>query len=429
MLGIITLLIALSAQIGFLIFQFATKNRQSRIKHITRIGAFTVFVLLLVTRVYWWGFRWIGLFCLLAILAAYGAICLIRKPKAEKKFKRLTAILSCANGCILIAFLILPGILFPQFRPVASTGTYAVETQSVTLTDTSRADPFSAAGDARKLTVQFWYPNTDDGQRTFPLVVFSHGSFGYRGSNLSTFEDLASNGYVVCSIDHTYHAFFSKHTDGSTTLVNTDFLNDAVNITNNTYDERTTYEKTHEWLDLRTADMGFVLDQIRTNASGLIPNEVASRMDLDRIGLFGHSLGGAAAAQLGRERTDVSAVIVIDGTMIGEEIGFENGKSILETKPYPVPLLNLYNESHYEGTEYNNMSASAIAVEAYDVVIRGAGHLNFTDLPLFSPTLARMLGTGEVDSRYCIETMNHSVLEFFNYTLKNSGELNLKTEY
>jgi len=434
MTGIITLLIALSAQIGFLFYQLTTKKSQTRVKHIIRITAFAMFSLLLVAGVYWWGIHWMGLFIMLSILAIFSVIYFIRWSKVEKEFKRLSAVLSCISGCILLTLCILPGILFPQFEAVASTGSYAVNTANVTFVDTSRTDPFSEKGENRKLTVQFWYPNVDEGSDTFPLAVFSHGSFGYRGSNLSTFEDLASNGYVVCSIDHSYHAFFAQHTDGSTTLVNTEFLDDAVNITNDALDEQTTYTKTHEWLALRASDMDFVLEKILNNVNDEIPESVYSIINTGKIGLFGHSLGGATAAYLGRERIDVDSVIVIDGTMIGEEIGFENGKGILNMEPYPVPLLNLYNDSHYEdaykaGTAYNNISASTQAIEAYDVVIRGSGHLNFTDLPLFSPILARMLGTGDVDSRYCIETMNQIVLDFFNYTLKDVGTPNMQMEY
>ena len=434
MLGIITLLIALGAQIGFLIYQLVTKNRQTKVKNIVRLAAFTIFSLLLITGIYWWGFRWMGLFILLAILAILGAFYFIKRPKVEKKYSGLTAVLSCVNGCILLAFCILPGILFPQFKEVAPTGSFAVETASYTYIDASRVEPLSEKGENRKLSVQFWYPGGEETSETFPLIVFSHGSFGYRGSNLSTFEELASNGYVVCSIDHSYQAFFAQHTDGSNTLVDMQFLNDAVNIENGVYDEQKTYDLTHEWMALRTADMHFVLNEILRNVDKGNPERVYSLIDTEKIGLTGHSLGGATAAQLGRERLDVDAVIVIDGTMIGEELGFENGQDILNEEPYPVPLLNLYNDSHYEQarelrTAYNNLNASAHAIEAYDVVIRGSGHLNFTDLPLFSPALARMLGTGEVDSRYCIETMNQAVLEFFDYTLKGSGELNLKTEY
>ncbi len=434
MLGLITWLIALCAQIGFLIYTMVTKNRQTKARHIMRIAAFVIFSLLLVAGVYWWSFRWTGLFLLLGILAVISAIYFIRKPKADKEYKTVKAVLNCISGCVLLTLCILPGMLFPQFKAVAPTGSYAVETANVTLVDTSRVDPFSETGENRKLTIQFWYPAAEEESDRFPIAVFSHGAFGYRGSNRSTFEDLASNGYVVCSIDHSYHAFFAGHTDGSTTLVNMDFLNDAVNITNNDYDAQTTYTKTHEWLTLRTGDISFILDKILGHADDEIPASVRSIMNTEEIGLFGHSLGGAAAAQLGRKRLDVDAVAVIDGTMIGEEIGFENGQTILNTESYPVPLLNLYNDSHYadacaEGTGYNNFSASANAKEAYNVVIRDAGHLNFTDLPLFSPELARMLGTGTVDSRYCIETMNQIILDYFNATLKDAGTLHLQTEY
>lgn len=434
MIGIFTLLIALCAQIGLLIYRIMTKNRQTKVKHIIRLSSFSIFTLLLVTGIYWWGFRWMGLFILLVTLAIFSVIYFIKRPKAEKHYSGFSAILSCVGGCVLLAVCILPGIIFPQFKPVSPSGSYASDTISVTLVDESRTESFSQTVEKRKLTVQFWYPVVEDDSDTFPLVVFSHGSFGYRGSNLSTFEDLASNGYVVVSIDHSYHAFFASHMDGSTTLVNTEFLNSAVDITNEKYDEQTTYSKTHEWLELRISDMDFVLDEILNNVGGKIPESLYSIINTDEIGLFGHSLGGATAAQLGRDRSDVDSVIVVDGTMIGEELSLENGQSVLNAKPYPIPLLNLYNDSHYEdarqeGETYNNLSASAHAVEAYDVVIRGSGHLNFTDLPLFSPALASLLGTGEADSRYCIETMNKTVLDFFNYTLKDAVTLHLQAEY
>ncbi len=434
MLGIITLIVALGAQVAFLVFRMATKSWQPKATHFARIAAFTAFSLLMLARVYWWGFRWMGLFLLLAVLAVFSVLYFARRTKKEKQYRGFRAVFSFISGCLLVSFCILPGVLFPQFKEVLPTGSFGVNTQSVTLVDEARVDPFSQTGENRKLTVQFWYPSVAGDTDAFPLVVFSHGAFGFRGSNLSTYENLASNGYVVCSIDHSYHSFFARHMDGTSTLVNMDFLNDAVNITNGVYDEKTSYDKTHEWLALRAADMNIVLDEILHNGSGKMPETVSSLIDPDKIGLSGHSLGGATAAKLGRERPDVDAVAVLDGTMFGEEIAFENGSAVLTDKPYPIPLLNLYNESHYDDAHeqslsYDNLSASAHAVEAYAVVIRDSGHLNFTDLPLFSPALARMLGTGEVGSRYCIETMNQIVLEFFNHALKDGADLNLEPEY
>lgn len=434
MIGIITLLLSLVVQLGLFVSRLITKSPMTKVKHFIRISAFAIFSILLIGRVYWWGFRWMGFFILLLIFALTSAIYFIKRPKKEKSYKALSAVLSLVGGCMLLTSCILPGIIFPQFEPIAPTGTYKVDTASTTFTDTSRVDVFSETGENRKLTVQFWYPDTEDIDASYPLVVFSHGSFGYRGSNQSTFENLARNGYVVCSIDHSYHSFFSKHTDGSMTLVNTDFLNDAVNIENGLYDEQATYDLTTEWLELRIDDMDFVIDEIIKNTDIDNTQKQYSLIDIEKIGLFGHSLGGAAAAQLGRERSDIDSAIVVDGTMIGEQIALDDGKRSFNTEPYPIPLLNLFNESHYEdalreGMEYNNIYASTNAIEAYDVVIRGSGHLNFTDLPLFSPTLAKILGTGEVDSRYCIETMNKLTLNFFNHTLKDSGGLNIKNEY
>ncbi len=433
MLGIITLIIALGAQIALLVYQMITKNHQKKTGNIMRLTAFGLFLLLLSVNVYWWGFRWIGLFVLLAVLALAGSISLIRKKQDMKEFKPFKAVLLCINSCIIFAFAILPGLIFPQFQPVEATGKYGVDTVSITLIDENRIETYSKEAENRKLTVQFWYPEQMDNEK-MPLVIFSHGSFGYRGSNMSTFEDLASNGYIVCSIDHSYHSFFANHMDDTMTTVDIDFLNDAVSITNNEYDAEYAFNLTHEWMELRKADMSYVLYEIIDNKSGNIPDYICSMIDYEKIGLTGHSLGGATAAQLGRELDIVDAVIVIDGTMLGEGIEFENNMEVLDSSAYPVPLLNLYNEEHYMdamslGMSYNNISASRNAVEAYDVVIRGSGHLNFTDLPMFSPALAKLLGTGDVDSRYCIETMNQIILNFFNYTLKQQGSLDLKTEY
>jgi len=182
MLGIITLLIVLTVQLGFLVYQIATKNRQMRALHILRIAVFVIFALLLAAGVYRWGFRWIGLFALLAILAIFSIIFFLRKPKTDKEYKKSAVILSCVTSCFVMSLCILPSILFPQFTPVTPTGTYSVETTSVTLVDSSRVDPFSKSGENRKLTIQFWYPDMGEGTDTFPLAVFSHGSFGYRGS-------------------------------------------------------------------------------------------------------------------------------------------------------------------------------------------------------------------------------------------------------
>ena len=55
--------------------------------------------------------------------------------------------------------------------------------------------------------------------------------------------------------------------------------------------------------------------------------------------------------------------------------------------------------------------------------------MNFTDLPLFSPVLAIMLGIGTADPEKCIVDMNRLVLEYFNCYLKDMGEVIVQEGY
>ena len=434
MLGIIVLFAVLSIEVGFMIYCLVTKAYQNSCKYVIRFITFAVFCVLVLFQVIDGSFRWTILFSVLLIQTIIGIVLFIKKSKSEKVFKKKNVIFNCLGRCFLLTSALIPVVIFPQYNPVTYTGQYSVKTESYTLTDTNRIEGYSDTGDNRKVTIQFWYPETNTGKQKYPLAIFSHGAFGFRGSNYSTFMELASNGYVVCSIDHTYQAFFTKQTDGKTLIVNNDFLNDAIAVQTDDNEDKETFALTHEWLKLRTDDMNFVINTILENTKYKNAEGVYQLIDTDRIGLFGHSLGGATAAALGRERTDIDAVIVIDGTMIGEEVDFANGKTVHNDHAYPVPILNIYNEQHYtdaskNAENYANMVASAHAVDARQVVFNGAGHLNFTDLPLFSPFLAKQLGMGNIDSRTCIETMNSVVLDYFEYYLKSAETLDILEEY
>lgn len=430
MLAIIVLFVLLGIEVGFMVYCLLTGLCKEDLRNVVRVGELVLFILLEMVGVIRPGFQWNMLFVVLLLRASMAAWYFLRKKiKKEKIFTKKHVIMSMIRVSLLFVFAVFPAMLFPQFRPVAPTGSYEVKTVSYTLTDADRLETFSEGEENRSVTIQFWYPEMTDDK--LPLVVFSHGAFGFRGSNLSTFEDLASNGYVVCSIDHSYHSFFTSQTDGSVIIANMEFINNAMGAQNDVFDEETTFHMTQEWLELRMGDMNFVLDTILDKVKDSGSDEVYRLIDSEKIGLFGHSLGGATAAQAGRQRADIDAVIVLDGTMLGEETGFEDGKVVLNEEPYPIPLLNIYNESHYNSEQLNpegyaNRLASENGVDSKQVVVMGSGHINFTDLPMFSPILANMLDTGKIDGRYCIETMNQMVLDYFDYYLKASGELDLQ---
>ncbi|MDF2842442.1 MAG: isoform [Herbinix sp.] len=432
-MGIFTLVLLLTLEMFFLVWSIATRDNHREEKGITSIALLTLFGLLLVTGVFEWSFRYVALLLVLVIKAIIGAVILVRKK--DKEYRLRKNILYFVRNGVVYAFALFLAILCPQYQPPKTTGNLEVVTTKYTWIDNNRKDEFSQSGENRALTVEFWYPENAD--MTYPLVVFSHGAFGFSGSNYSTFAELASNGYVVASIGHTYQAFFTMDTSGKVTIVNNDFISKAIEISgsNGTNNKEEVYNITREWMKLRTADENFVINTILEECDNDKTDTLFSIINTQKIGLMGHSLGGATSAQIGRERDDIDAVIVLDGTMLGEEIAFENDTVVLNDTPYPIPLLNVYAEDHYtnskelDGDNYNNFYATQNAICAYETVIRNAGHLNFTDLPLFSPVLAGMLGVGTVDARYCIETMNEVVLEFFNCYLKDTGVPKIEKEY
>ena len=432
-MGIILLILLLTLEAVFLFWSVKTKNLHREEKSILSISLLALLLLLLFTGVFQWSFRYVPLFLILSVQALAGARFLMRRKVTAYGLSR--SVLRFTRNSILFTAALFVLIVFPQYDQPQVTGDLAIAKTKYTWTDEHREDPFSTTGAPRSLTVEFWYPETPAGD--YPLIVFSHGAFGFSGSNYSTFAELASNGYVVASIGHTGHAFYTLDTKNRLTTVDSSFITRAseINAVTDTQNEEDIFETTREWMSIRTQDENFVLDTILTLAKDSSSPLPFSIIQPDRIGLMGHSLGGAASAQTGRDRSDIDAVIVLDGTMLGEEIAFGDQGIVLNDTPYPVPLLNIYAEDHYENARtlekdsYSNFHASENALNAYETVFRGAGHLNFTDLPLFSPMLAGKLGIGTVDERSCIETMNEVVLSFFNSCLKEGGSPKIEKEY
>ena len=362
-----------------------------------------------------------------------------------KKWNKQTRRIAIVVGIVAIvalAAVLLKSKLFPAYEGLPVSGDLAIETMTFTWEDESRIETYSDSGENRALTVGFWYPE-EEGK--YPLVVFSHGAFGVIESNISTYKELASHGYVVASIGHPYHAMYVEDVNGKTTFVDMEFFKQVNADNGGEYSEeaeRRQYELSKEWMELRSADMNFVLDTIleKTTVDGIGTEKVFSLIDTDKIGLMGHSMGGATAVQLGREREDITAVIDLEGTMLGEYVGFENGYEIYNKEPYPIPVLDVNSqavredietlETEHPDWEYVNDYLGRNAADYREVIFNGAGHLNYTDLPLIAPPLAAMLGVGDVDATVCLKNVNEVVLTYFDFYLKGEGSLdNIKSEY
>lgn len=430
-MAILIIIIALIFEIAFMAYCIKSKDNQNKARGWVRIAAFIIFVGIILTPIIEWSFRWYFLAALLSILAVISGVRLFTKKFGKKPYKRWSNVSKGIAMLLIFTFAAIPAIVFPQYENPDITGDYKVETASYTFTDKSRIETFADTGENRKLNVEFWYPEEAEGK--YPLVVFSHGAFGVKMSNTSTFLELASNGYVVCSIDHPYHSAGTIDMDGKLTIGSTEFMQEVIDANSDIYSEKEQFEIYNKWMDLRTDDIDFVLDIILENTENNSA-EVYGLIDANKIGLMGHSLGGATSAQLGREREDIGAVINLDGSMLGEYRSNGDGETVINEESYPLPLLNFYSEDVTNELEanpkyvYPNRYISAISPKAFEICIRGSNHMSYTDLPLFSPLLANQLSgisggsaKANVDEYYCIETMNNLVLEFFNSYLKGQG--------
>ena len=448
LLGLLT-----AAEIGFLIFESirsSSKKTWSVRRLIVELAQAVLFALMLLLPGIDTSFRFTGLIILLLIRLVFAGISvLINKNKTMAK-KLSGKIASLILSILLIAGAMVPSFVFTDYEGLPVHGPYEVKQSNAILVDKNRIEEFESDGSYREVPVYFIYPeNASEGEK-FPLIVFSHGAFGYWQSNASTYLELASRGYVVVSLDHPYHSFFTKDTSGKTITVDPGFMNSVMNANGDMTEEKI-YEESAKWMKLRVGDMNFVLDELKkgTDENNLetywFENdskktdslEALSLIDTSRIGVMGHSMGGATAVEIGKERDDIGAVIDLDGTMLGSIIGAEDGKYIIEDVEYHVPLFELKNaESHYEmiklekeGFPYPNFTIRDNADVIYCTYFEGSLHMDYTDLPLFSPFLGKLLGSGNVDNAFMMDQVNSLAVSFFDCYLKGEGQFSVNESY
>lgn len=434
-MGMILFLTVVIVEVLFAVFCLISKSDHRKERSVIRIAFFSCFVTLVILAVIDWNFRYYALGLLLLMLAVIGLITLMKKTENNLEFKAGRVILKTIGMIALFFVAALPAILFPQnSKVIETTGEYLVVTNTFTYEDTSRIESYSDTGENRSLNVEFWYP--DDVGGTYPLIVFSHGGLGVKASNESLYNELASHGYVVVSIDHTYQCFFTSDDNGDTTLINMDYMQELSNE-DPLSDIKQSYALYQKWMKIRMDDINFVMDHIISEAGKDNSELLYSLVDTTKIGVMGHSLGGSAALGIGRVRDDVDAVIALESPYMWDIEGVEDGDFVFTDKIYPVPVLNVYSDSAWsilgDRPQYaeNFKMLSDNDDTTFNVYISGVGHLALTDFALTSPFLTGFLDGKKqtTEAVHCLKIINKISLEFFNSYLKGEGEFTSEGTY
>ena len=348
-------------------------------------------------------------------------------------------------------------------RPFAPpTGPHAIGMTEYRWTDASRPERFTRdPDDLRSVAVRVWYPTDDaggggamyvqdmaefgDGQdfvpvthvRTnairdaapapgpFPVLVYSHGGGWTRFTSTFTTEELASHGYVVVSVGHNGFNKTQLLPDGSSVVADTltfpegtgDLYSDAVGGWN--------YLDEHvfpEW----NADAAFVLDQLEILNAGDGP--FTRRLDLDRIGMYGWSFGGANSIEMSAVDERVKAAIDHDGQLFGvapvqgtsRPFMLMHGDVVAETPPFEDPdSIAAYNDALErlmgDVRETDAGLKTASRGDWYDITIAGTNHGSFSDLVLFIPG-----ASPGIDPVRGHEIINALTLAFFDRYLKGA---------
>lgn len=218
----------------------------------------------------------------------------------------------------------------------------------------------------------------------FPVVFYSHGlgdqsGRGVRTENSERMEELSSHGYVVIAMDHT---------DTYATV----FPPDRLVLGGNAW--------SFDFAGDRLRDVTFLLDYVtQMNVDDPL---FAGRLDLDRLGIMGWSMGGGTAAEAGRLQDRLKAVVLLDAYL--------GAVPTVLTKGLSKPFLAMNSPSSGLDGDSSTLFNKATK-DAYKLTIQGADHEGFTDSTawLVNPTAA---------TRRRALAMNACVVSFFDKYLR-----------
>ncbi len=400
------------------------------------------------------GFRWQFLICIYLLPTIY-VIHINQTEKIKLIFKILIS--------VWFMFAVIVPYVIPVFSLPTPSGKYTIGTETFHWVDSSRLEWFTNENpnDYREIMVQIWYPGVNNLNKTvepymdfinlraktiaeaggipsflpshlnmvrtnsykditcinkntdLPVVVFSHGITGSRHLHQSLFEHISSQGYVVAALDHSFDCNLSVFPDKRIADYRSEITGhpDSVNIRN-------------QQINTRGMDIAFILDQLEKIQSGIIKSNLTNRLDLQNIGIGGHSYGGATAIVSTQRDTRIKACFVLDGWIspVPESVI----KTGLKAPVFSLGRPNWKNSNYPNNYSHLNDLMSNSKGPKYNIVMQKTLHLDYTDIPLYSPIIKYVMDVGSLAPNISQPLINNLILSFLDLYLLNKPKKNFE---
>lgn len=429
---------------------------------------------------------------LIAVLLILAALAKTGGRFSQARTPITLKVISAGLAFILLGLASFLAYALPVFTLPEPTGSYAVGCQYFHLVDPHRADPFlDPSVQPRELMVKVYYPavkedstpfapyfhspelvrafaafyhmpgfvfdqlnlvktHSKEGlplstrQASYPIILFSHGAGTSMEVQTAQYEDLASHGYIVVAIDHTY-------VSAATAFPNRMVLHQEATTDFNTADPAEIITQ------IMADDVKFVMDQLQEINAGKFDSIFKGRMNLEHTGIAGHSVGGAVAYNLAINDPRIKAAVNLDGSVyvtpgsaqdIAPVLMLASGDHAETIQKGEILLKKLEDMTGDEQKMALSMySSEAVYRDAYQkaqqnmtglieflqtsgnlYTIEGSDHMKFTDMGLFIGfrPLREMIGIrGEMDPAACIQITQAVTRAFFDQHLKGETSQSL----
>ncbi len=384
----------------------------------------------------------------------------------------------------LAASVALP-LVAPVFSFPTPSGQYAIGTTTHVWVDVSRSEVFAPDAKAqRQLLVQIWYPAKENraapraaympnadaitaafarihglpaflfghfkyattnampmaavavDQARYPVLLFLEGATGFRQMNTYQVEHLVSHGYIVVAIDQPGAASAVVFPDGHQTVgLNLAQFRAAVGPSYMPRGAQPSQKgmvlpngrtlEDSSIIPYLAKDASFVLDQLagldQADPSGVL----TGRLNLQRIGSFGISLGGIVVGETCRVDARLKACLVMDAPMATDLVktGLQQ-PGMWITREVASMRLERERAGGWPEAEIESHQTSMRAVyegllgAGYFVRVPGMFHSNFTDIPNWTPLASQLGLSGPIDGHRAHDIVNAYSLAFFDRHLQ-----------